>query len=75
VVALEKDRDLLPLLAETFANEVAAYKLSIVEGDALTFDPSIYFGTASQLQTTGYKLPAAPYKLIANIPYYITGAI
>ncbi len=55
VIALEKDNDLLPLLRETFASYS---NLTLVEGDALTYEP-----------------PHTPYKLIANIPYYITGAI
>lgn len=63
VVALEKDRDLLPILNETFQKEVEDKQLTIIEGDALTFEPRDY-----KLQTTNYKL-------IANIPYYITGAI
>lgn len=63
LIALEKDRDLLPLLAETFSSELSSGQLTLVEGDVLTFDPALH-----QL------LPNA-YKLIANIPYYITGAI
>ncbi len=63
VVALEKDRDLLPLLSETFPLEVSNGRLTLLEGDVLSFDPS-----NSQLVTSNYKL-------IANIPYYITGAI
>lgn len=63
VVALEKDNELLPILTETFTQEIENKKLTIVEGDALTFDP---------LES---KLLANSYKLIANIPYYITGAI
>ncbi len=55
VVALEKDRELVPFLSEKFSS----YKnFSVTEGDALTNEP-----------------PHIPYKLIANIPYYITGAI
>lgn len=55
VVALEKDRELVPYLTEKFSS----YKnFTITEGDALTHEP-----------------PHLPYKLIANIPYYITGAI
>ena len=55
VIALEKDRELVPFLTEKFSS----YKnFSVTEGDALTNEP-----------------PHAPYKLIANIPYYITGAI
>lgn len=63
VVALEKDSDLLPLLTETFSSEVASQKLTLIEGDVLSFDPGQH-----QLVTSNYKL-------IANIPYYITGAI
>lgn len=55
VTALEKDSDLIPILAEQFSS-YANFKL--IEGDALTYDP----------ESPGYKL-------IANIPYYITGAI
>lgn len=55
LTALEKDKDLIPLLTEQFGNSPS---FTLVEGDALTYDP----------EKPGYKL-------IANIPYYITGAI
>ncbi len=55
VVALEKDSDLIPVLAEQFA---AFPNFTLIEGDALTYEPN-----------------SPNYKLIANIPYYITGAI
>jgi 16S rRNA (adenine1518-N6/adenine1519-N6)-dimethyltransferase len=63
VVALEKDTDLLPILSQTFSSEITSKQLTLAEGDALQFDPATY----SLLPNT--------YKLIANIPYYITGAI
>ncbi len=63
VIALEKDRELIPLLHETFAEEISSKQLTLVEGDALEFDPKSY-----GLRSNGYSL-------IANIPYYITGAI
>lgn len=56
VIAVEKDRELIPLLKEKFTTP----NLTIIEQDVLDFDPHIV-GTS--------------YKLIANIPYYITGAI
>lgn len=56
--AVEKDRDLLPLLRESFASYIDSQHFILEEGDALTYEP-----------------PFASYKLIANIPYYITGAI
>jgi len=63
VVAFEKDADLLPLLQEQFEKEIRAGKLIIYEQDILAAD----LDTIKQLQNG--------YKLIANIPYYITGAI
>lgn len=63
VVALEKDRDLIPLLAETFSSELASNYFTLTEGDILEYNPA-----------TCHLLPDT-YKLIANIPYYITGAI
>lgn len=63
VVVLEKDRELIPILTETFSQEVRTGALSIQEGDALTFNPD------------DHNLKTGKYKLVANIPYYITGAI
>lgn len=68
VVALEKDRELIPVLSETFAPEISSKQLTIIEGDALTFDPA-------SLAAIDHQPSATSYKLIANIPYYLTGAI
>lgn len=64
VVAIEKDRELIPLLRERFAQALADHKLDIIEQDILTYDP---------VAMRAYGYPS--YKLVANIPYYITGAI
>lgn len=59
VIALEKDKDLIPLLTEEFGKHA---NFNLIQGDALTYNPE--------------NPPAGEgYKLIANIPYYITGAI
>jgi len=63
VIAVEKDRELIPLLREKFETEISSSRLTLVEDDALACDPSFY------------KLKTQNYKLIANIPYYITGAL
>lgn len=55
VVALEKDRDLIPVLQDMFSGYS---NFDLIEGDALAYEPD-----------------KSGYKLIANIPYYITGAI
>ena len=61
VVAVEKDRELIGKLQEKFVKEIKAKKFLLIEADILDFDPKKY-----ELKN---------YKLIANIPYYITGAI
>ncbi len=60
VIAVEKDRNLIPILEEKFKSEIEDKKLKIIEGDILKFD----------LKNLG-----TPYKVVANIPYYITGKI
>ncbi|MSU55553.1 MAG: ribosomal RNA small subunit methyltransferase A [Candidatus Taylorbacteria bacterium] len=62
VIAIEKDRRLVPLLSQKFALGISSTQLTLIEDDILKFDPS------------AYKLIPGSYKLIANIPYYITGA-
>ena len=63
VIAVEKDDRLIPLLEELFVKEIKSKKLTLVHGDVLEFNPF------------NYGLSANNYKLIANIPYYITGEI
>ena len=62
VTAIEKDDRLIAVLNETFAQEITSKKFTLVHGDALLIDPA----------TLGVK--EHQYKVIANIPYYITGA-
>lgn len=63
VVAVEKDRELIHYLTQTYTSDLETKKLTILDQDILKFDPSM-------MQWYGKS-----YKLIANIPYYITGAI
>ncbi len=60
LVAIEFDRELVPMLRETFAG---TSNLDLVEGDALTTD----FCTAIQ--------PAKTARVVANLPYNIATAI
>lgn len=60
VIAVETDDELIPVLRETFADEIAAGKLTLVHGDIRSFD----------LGSLGSE-----YHVVANIPYYITGDI
>ncbi len=61
VIAVEKDDRLISFLQEKFVAEVTAGKLAIVHEDILDFTPS------------DHQLATQNYKIIANIPYYITG--
>lgn len=63
VIAIEKDHNLCEILSEKFKNEITNGHLVLVKGDVLEFDPNIF------------NLRKGEYKIIANIPYNITGAI
>lgn len=63
VIAVEKDDRMIPLLSEKFAGEITRGQFTLIHGDILKFDPK------------DYKLMTNDYKLIANIPYYLTGHI
>lgn len=60
VTAVEKDRRLIPILQEKFAAELKKKTFSLVEADALDFEPAFAKGK---------------YAVVGNIPYYITGAL
>ncbi len=63
VIAIEKDSRLIPILKEKFEKEIKDGKLDIAEKDILDFNPEIL------------KFYDHPYKVIANIPYYVTGQV
>jgi 16S rRNA (adenine1518-N6/adenine1519-N6)-dimethyltransferase len=57
------DDRLIPILEEKFSEEIESGKIEIIHEDILNVD----------LESLGFK--KGGYSLIANIPYYITGAI
>ncbi len=63
VLAVEKDDRLIALLNEKFSKEVESGKFNLIHGDIL------------ELDLAWNNLKTGEYKLIANIPYYITGLI
>lgn len=64
VIALERDRDLVPILERELASDVAAGRLTVVETDAKTFDYEKTFASA-----------APPRALAGNLPYNLTGPL
>ena len=63
VIAIEKDHRLIAPLRETFKKEIGEGQLTLVAGDVLDLIPGDYHSEPTT------------YKVVANIPYYITGAI
>jgi 16S rRNA (adenine1518-N6/adenine1519-N6)-dimethyltransferase len=63
LLAVEKDRELFLMLQDKFSEQIKSGSLVLVHDDILKFN------------FENHKLSAKSYKLIANIPYNITGAI
>ncbi len=86
VIAVEKDAELSQLLKEKFSTQK---NIEIIEGDALKIIselPKIYNSSSSLSLKTHQSLndlrlsepnglPPITYKLVGNIPYYITGKL
>jgi len=63
VIAIERDRELLPVLRDEFARELAANKLELLEADAASVDLRALLGTNGERVVAG------------NLPYQITGRL
>jgi 16S rRNA (adenine1518-N6/adenine1519-N6)-dimethyltransferase len=63
VIAVEKDDRMIPLLTEKFAEAISQKRFILIHADIVEL-----------VQEKKLKLPKG-YKLVANIPYYITGYI
>ncbi|MEX2368915.1 MAG: 16S rRNA (adenine(1518)-N(6)/adenine(1519)-N(6))-dimethyltransferase RsmA [Candidatus Paceibacterota bacterium] len=62
VVAVEKDPALIAELEQTFQSEIKSGQLELIQSDIRDLD-------------VANKLKAVDYKLVANIPYYLTGQL
>ncbi len=63
VIAVEKDDRLIPVLNEKFQKELENGQFKLIHGDAL------------EISFENLGLSAGNFKVVANIPYYITGAL
>ncbi|MCM2338929.1 MAG: 16S rRNA (adenine(1518)-N(6)/adenine(1519)-N(6))-dimethyltransferase RsmA [Burkholderiales bacterium] len=84
VIAVEKDRELFIFLQEKFKKEIDNKKLILINEDILNFKISSHFSSLRPSSSTSWDPREAQnqkifknskYKIIANIPYNITGAI
>lgn len=64
VKAIEKDDRLIPVLGKEFEDEISSGRLQLIHGDILEMDIE---NSVAAIDGT--------YKVIANIPYYITGQL
>ncbi len=63
VICVEKDDRMIPHLSERFGKELTGGQLKLIHGDILEISPK------------DLGLLANKYKIVANIPYYITGEL
>lgn len=63
VIAIEKDDRLIELLEEKFKEEIESGKFQIIHKDIL------------EVELGEFGIKTGEYKLVANIPYYITGLL
>jgi 16S rRNA (adenine1518-N6/adenine1519-N6)-dimethyltransferase len=68
VIAVELDRRLMPVLQDTL---IDCDNVTLIEGDILTLNPAALVNDAA-LQ---HPASSARYKVVANLPYYITSAV
>ena len=72
ILCIEKDRALIGELATFAAQENSAARdglhINIIEGDALKLLPEVVSVKIGSIKAT-------PYKIVGNIPYYITGKL
>jgi len=66
VTAVERDRDLVPILARAMSEATLANTLTVLEADAQSVDVAAILGDAD---------PAHPRVLCGNLPYQITGRL
>ena len=71
LLCIEKDHRLIPILQEKFSREIQNNKLILLERDILRWG----IGELGALDSENIGMGNIRYKLVANIPYYITGAI
>jgi 16S rRNA (adenine1518-N6/adenine1519-N6)-dimethyltransferase len=64
VLAIERDRDLVPILEKEFGGAIQSGHLGLVTGDALDLDWGELLGSAP-----------SPRVLAGNLPYFITGRL
>jgi 16S rRNA (adenine1518-N6/adenine1519-N6)-dimethyltransferase len=72
VTAVEKDHRAIEVLEKKFTEELKTGQLSLISGDILELRQRDSNGNSA---ASAFSLISTPYALVANIPYYITGAI
>jgi 16S rRNA (adenine1518-N6/adenine1519-N6)-dimethyltransferase len=75
VVAIEKDEELARKLGDKFQDQILNSRLKILIGDILELRAESLELEGRNQKNKNSDLLAPSYKLVGNIPYYITGAL
>ncbi|MDY7077695.1 MAG: 16S rRNA (adenine(1518)-N(6)/adenine(1519)-N(6))-dimethyltransferase RsmA [Chloroflexota bacterium] len=72
VVAVELDQRLMPVLRSALADcNLGQDNVTLIQGDILALDPAVLIAAANLRS----PLSDLQYKVVANLPYYITSAV
>ncbi len=74
VIAIEKDADMIPILKGKFSEEIKTKQLALIHADIINIFTEQYPLIFSRMGL-GEVVEHIPYKVVANIPYNITGEI
>lgn len=75
VIAIEKDEELAKKLEDKFRDQILNSRLKILVGDILELRAESLELEGRNQKNKNSELLAPSYKLVGNIPYYITGAL
>lgn len=76
LTVVERDRDLVPVLGEIFAQATASGQLEILEADAKALDfAEVLAARASSQLASGEGSEVPPWVITGNLPYQITGPL
>lgn len=75
VIAIEKDEGLAKKLEDKFRDQILNSRLKILVGDILELRAESLELEGRNQKNKNSELLAPSYKLVGNIPYYITGAL
>jgi len=75
VIAVERDRDLIPVLSSLFSEQIGSGSLEVLEEDAKALDWLAVFNEREATPNRGVESTQTGLVLSGNLPYQITGPL